>query len=71
MARVKVSISTTSLTLIQAHQRSGHGFEGVRRLANGRYEIELDEEIRSALLVLDNDLDMAIAQLCAGIFGHA
>lgn len=67
---MKVTLSAASLALLKAHTRPGAPLAGARVLSSGRYEVDLDDEVHASLLVIDQDLDRAIAQLCLGAFGR-
>lgn len=69
-ARV-VSVSARSRELIEAQVRPGARLQPARPRADGRFDVEVDEDVLQALEALDPDIDRAILRLCSTGVGHA
>lgn len=68
---MKVIISAASRALLAAHVLPGRQLADLPALPDGRFEVDLDEEVFWHLSALDPDPDRAIAQLCSTGVGHA
>lgn len=65
-----ITISATSYALLSAHARNGMIYP-VQKQADGRFVIELDDEVATHLSAISSDPDSAIAILCSTGVGRA
>lgn len=67
-----IIISAASRALLEAAVRPGARMLPARReLPDGRFEIEVDEDVHAALLLVDPDPDAAIRVMFTTGVGHA
>ena len=65
-----ISISAASHALLSARSSTGFIYP-VRKQSDGRFLIEVDDEVMARLDAIDQDPDLAIAIACSGLVGNA
>lgn len=71
--RRAIKISAASLALLEAHASTEEADfkKTAHPLADGGFEILVDDEVLAGLEAIDKDPDRAIAVLCSTGVGHA
>lgn len=68
---VSIAVSAQSIELLRAHVAPGKQLATGIRLPDGRWAIEVDEEVLAHLNAIHLDPDQAIRILCSTWVGHA
>ena len=65
-----IAVSQSSIDLLRARVANGKSLAVGMRLPDGRWAIDVDDDVFSALAAIDPDADKAIAILCTTGVGH-
>lgn len=66
----RLVVSASTHQLIEAHSRTGFVYP-VQKTADGRFIIDLDDEVVAELAAIDLDPETAIRIACSGQLGRA